>query len=285
MTSARADELTDPHDHAAGPRTPGRAYRFDTFRTRLLLDDMWFRADDPGPGDRVPGFALDLLDGGTLGDETLGSRPVLLVFGSRTCPVTESAAPRLRELHREFGTAVRFVLVNTREAHPGQRIPQPRTPDQKRAHAQALRQHHGIAYEVAVDDIDGSVHRRFGPKPNSAYLILPDGTIAYRAHWANDDAGLRRAITAALAGAQVTGRSRANIRPLMRAVGHLPGIVRAGGGKIERDVWRAAPPLALLARLSTLLRSTPLDRRGPAVAIALGVATAAVAALVIGLGT
>lgn len=127
------------------------------------------------------------------------------------------------------GATYRFVLVNTREAHPGDLIPQPRTAAEKRAHAEALRQHHDIAYEVAVDDIDGSVHRRFSPKPHSAYLVSPDGTVLHRAHWANDDAGLRRAILATLAGAEPRGRSRAIVRPLMRAVGHLPGIVRAGG--------------------------------------------------------
>jgi hypothetical protein len=65
--------------------------------------------------------------------------------------------------------------------------------------------------------------------------------------------------------------------PLMRAVGHLPGIVRYAGRRVERDVWLAAPPLALLGRLSRLFRRFPADRRGPA-ALAL-VCTAVVASL------
>lgn len=258
----------------------GAAYRFDTFRTGLLLGDMRFRSSDPGPGEQAPDFALDLLDGGTITNRTLGPRPVLIVFGSRTCPVTESAVPRLQGLHSEFGSDVRFVLVNTREAHPGEHISQPGTFEEKRAHAETLRAHHGISHEVAVDDVHGTVHRLFGPKPNSAYLIRPDGTISYRAHWANDDRGLREAITATLADAQFRGQSRAMVRPLMRAVGHLPGIVRAGGGKIERDVWRAAPPLAVLARLSSLLQWVALDRRGPMVAVTLGITTAIAVAAV-----
>lgn len=55
----------------------------------------------------------------------------------------------------------------------------------------------------------------------------------------------------------------------MRAVVHLPGIVRDGGPKIERDIWRAAPPLAILGRLTTLLRPLPHERRGPVAGIAL----------------
>jgi hypothetical protein len=177
-------------------------------------------------------------------------------------------------VHREHGHRVRFVIVNTREAHPGEAIPQPATSEQKRAHAEALRDNHGITYEVAVDDIDGTLHRHLSPKPNSAYLLQPGGTIAYRAHWANDG-GLRRAVTDLLDGEIPRGRSRAMVRPLLRAVGHLPGIVRAGGPKIERDVWRAAPPLALLARLSVLLRPIPVDSRGPLAALALVAAGAA----------
>lgn len=274
-------DLTSPRAHTRKPqRSAGADYRFDTFRTSLLIDDMWFRRTDPGPGDSIPDFEIPTLGGGTFASHDLGPSPVLMIFGSRTCPVTESAVPRLEALHAEFGDRVRFVLVNTREAHPGDAIPQPKTPEQKRAHAEALRYHHGIAYEVAVDDIDGSLHRHFTPKPNSAYLLRPDGTIAFRAHWANDDAALRRAITDLLAGTALRGRSRAIIRPLMRAVGHLPGIVHAGGTKIERDVWRAAPPLAVLARLSRLFRPLATDRRGPAAALTLVAVVVAVATTV-----
>ena len=126
----------------------------------------------------------------------LGPRPVLLIFGSRTCPVTESAAPGLRRLHARFSDQARFLKVNTREAHPGELFSQPQTMDDKRAHAEELRRHHDLPFEVAVDDLDGSLHLAVSPKPNSAYLIGPDGVILYRAHWANDERGLTTALTA-----------------------------------------------------------------------------------------
>jgi hypothetical protein len=72
----------------------------------------------PAPGDRIPVFDLPVLDGGRFSSSDLGGRPVLLAVGSRTCPVTESSGPVLCRLHAEFGDKVRFVLVNTREAHP-----------------------------------------------------------------------------------------------------------------------------------------------------------------------
>jgi hypothetical protein len=70
------------------------------------------------------------------------------------------------------------------------------------------------------------------------------------------------------------------IRPLLRATGHLPGVVRFAGRQVERDVWTAALPLAALARLSRLFRWLPKDRRGPAAA-ALAAAAVALAALML----
>jgi len=252
-----------------GPATPttvaAQAYRFQRFRTALLIDDLTFGREAPGPGDQIPAFDLPTLDGGRFSSRALGDLPVLLVVGSRTCPITESAGPVLRRLHTEFGGRVRFVLVNTREAHPGEVYGQPQTWQEKWAHAIELRDHHGITFEVAVDDIDGTLHRALTPKPNSAYLLDPAGVIRYRAHWANDERGLRTALSARVRGRDLPrARSRGMVRPLLRAVGHLPGVVGFAGREVERDVWLAAPPLALLARLSWLFRWLPTDQRGRA---------------------
>jgi hypothetical protein len=72
------------------------------------------------------------------------------------------------------------------------------------------------------------------------------------------------------------------VGPLLRATGHLPGVVGFAGSQVERDVWTAAPPLAVLARLSRLFRWLPEDRRGAAAAAltALAVALAAVLLLI-----
>lgn len=254
-----------------------RAYRFERFSTALLIDDMTFGRQAPGPGDPVPAFDLPTLDGGRFRSDDLGGLPVLLVTGSRTCPVTESAGPVLRRLHAEFGGRIRFVLVNTREAHPGDVFGQPQTFEEKRDHATELRRHHDIGFEVAVDDLDGRLHRALTPKPNSAYLLDPHGIIRYRAHWANDERGLHAALAHIVQGRNpARGRSRGMARPLLRAVGHLPGVVRFAGPRVERDVWSAAPPLAPLGRLSRLFTWLPTDRRGIAATATLAAAAAAI---------
>ena len=63
-----------------------------------------------------------------------------------------------------------------------------------------LRDLHGFDFEVAIGDIDGTLHRAISPKPNSAYLLATDGTILFHAQWANDTKALAAALTAVAAG-------------------------------------------------------------------------------------
>ena len=86
------------------------------------------------PASRGQDCHIDLptTDGGRFSSESIAAdgRPVLLVFGSLTCPVTQSAGRGLLDLHRTYGDAIRFVVVNVREAHPGADTPQPRVIDE-----------------------------------------------------------------------------------------------------------------------------------------------------------
>ncbi len=237
----------------------GRRYRFEHLALPTVLRDMYFNRDDPGPGDRVPDFDLPTLGGGRFRSSDLGETgPALLIFGSYTCPVTESAAPGLNELQARFGDRVRFVMIDVREAHPGKAVPQPRGTDEKRAHAEQLRDLHGFEFELAVDDIDGTFHRALSPKPNSAYVLGKDGAILFRAHWANDGNALAGALDAVAAGespsrSQSGGMIPATVRFLRNVA---PVLDRAGAGAWG-DMWRAAPPMAAMAFALKILRVRP----------------------------
>ena len=106
----------------------GRQYRYERFTTRLLLRDMRFRKGAPGPGDVFPAFNLVTTDSDELINQDLsGNRPLLFIFGSITCPMTANAMPFLKQLHTEFGDRVDFIMLNVREAHPGEHFRQPAT--------------------------------------------------------------------------------------------------------------------------------------------------------------
>ena len=237
----------------------GQRYRFDHLALPTVLRDMYYSKDDPGPGDRVPDFDLPTLGGGRFRSTDLGETgPALLIFGSSTCPVTDSAAPGLNELHARFGDRVRFVMVNVREAHPGKAVPQPKALDEKTAHAEQLRDLHGFEFEVAVGDIDGTLHRALSPKPNSAYILGKDGTILFRAQWANDTKALAQALEAIVAG-ESPRRSQSGgiVRPMLRLLRNIAPVLDRAGGGAWRDMWRVAPPLAAMAFVLKSLRIRP----------------------------
>lgn len=256
-------------------------YRIARPTLPVLLGDMRIPRSDPGPGDRVPSFVLPTTRGGRFSSDSIAEdgRPVLLVFGSLTCPITESAGPGLRRLHTRFGKFARFVLVTVREAHPGSLVGQPHTIEEKLRNARALEAHHGFVFETAVDDIDGSLHRAFGTRPSSAYLIDRTGHILFRAHWSNATDALAEALTAAV-------DHRAPPRPtagrtlssMMRMTGYADDAFASAGRGALRDTWRAAPPFAVMIVTSRLFRFLPRGRRGIPTVL-----TLTVAAVVIGI--
>ena len=242
-------------DNPEAPPTGASAYRFDRLRLGLVLRDLYFTKTDPAPGERIVDFDLPTLDGGRFCSRDLSeTAPVLLVFGSYTCPVTESAAPGLRWLHARFGDRVPFVMVNVREAHPGANVPQPNSMEEKRAHAGLLRDLHDLPFEVAVDDITGSLHRAMSPKPNSAYLLGGDGLILFRAHWANATRALAAALEDVTAGRPLRHtESRGPTRPIWPTLRYVATVLDRAGPGAWRDMWLAVPPMAAAAWLFRLL--------------------------------
>ena len=253
--AAREAAHTRPHTWKERPVNTnhgpdaGMRYRFEHLSLPLVMRDLTFDSNDPGPGDPVPPFDLPTVSGGRFRSTDLAATgPALLIFGSITCPVTDDAAPGLNELYRRFGDRVRFVMVNVREAHPGATFPQPRTADGKMAHARRMRDLYGFEFDVAVDDPDGTLHRALGPKPNSAYVVAAEGTILFRAHWGNDTAALFQALEAVTAGRPVRrSRSGGLVMFMVRMLRHIAPVLDRAGAGAWADMWRVAPPLAAIA--------------------------------------
>jgi peroxiredoxin len=250
-----------------------------------VINDMFITKSDLGPGDKVQAFDLETTDGGRLrsADLKITGQPVLLVFGSTTCPVTESAADGLKQLYATYGNKVRFVMVKVREAHPGKTIVQPQTIEEKRRHAVDLKNHHNLPFEVAVDDIDGTFHRSLGSRPNSAYVIDPSGTILFRAQWANETQSIGDALAAIVAGKTPQEPSvTRTLHSITQMVGYIHPVLDAAGKGAHLDTWKVVPPMGMMMALSELLFFLPRNKRGlPAMLLMMALMTAVAAAVVI----
>lgn len=177
--------------------------------------------------------------------------------------MTASAGPALHEMYDEFGDRVRFLALYVREAHPGDRFPQPSDLATKTAHARAYARRDSIRWPVAVDDADGDLHRALDPKPDAAYLVDPDGIVMFRALWANDPGPLRDALRLAASGQRgPVGESQAKAGALMRGTGEMWRVLSAAGPAALRDVAAQAPPMWMSARVADALRPLPSGLRG-----------------------
>lgn len=92
--------------------------------------------------------------------------------------------PPLTELYQKYRSRdFEFFIVYVREAHPGENFPHHTSFEQKLAHARKLRELDKVALPILVDDLDGTVHRAYGLRPNMVYLIDRDGVIVYKSDW------------------------------------------------------------------------------------------------------
>lgn len=161
-------------------------------------EDVAFRVG-PRPGDPMPDFELPTTDGRTIRKaDFVTERPVLITLASMTCPLTAEAKPVLKELYHRFGGRIEFVTVYVREANPSDRYPHPKDLAQKIRHARAYRERDDIPWTVAVDDSGGRLHRLLDGKPNAAYIMALDGTVAARFLRSNDERGLAKALQSVL---------------------------------------------------------------------------------------
>ncbi|KGH45346.1 hypothetical protein IN07_18095 [Modestobacter caceresii] len=177
--------------------------------------------------------------------------------------MTASAGPALQRLYDDFGDRVRFLTLYVREAHPGDRYVQPGDMGTKTEQARAYAERDGIRWPVAVDDIDGTLHRQLDDKPDAAYIVGTDGRVLFRSLWANEHERLRAALEAVADGEQrPVGQSEAKGRALLRGTGTMWQTLSAAGPVALRDVARQAPPMWLSARVADLARPLPPLARG-----------------------
>ena len=160
-------------------------YNYEHFTRDHLHDIGRTSFSGPEPGERAPDFKGKTLDGDTVRlSDYQGKKNVLLVFGSATCPMTAGSIHGINKLYDEFrGGDIDFLFIYVREAHPGERIPPHGSMNEKIQAARLLRDQEDIEMPVVVDDVRGSIHRKYSKLPNPAFLIDKAGRVAFRALW------------------------------------------------------------------------------------------------------
>lgn len=117
--------------------------------------------------------------------------PVVLVFGSYTCPNFRSSADALKTLQHRFGQQVPFLLVYIREAHSTDQwqstrneradvaVLPARTMQEKKDHAALCSRKLHLPFPAVVDGMDGAVETAYRAWPSRAFVIGKNGRILY----------------------------------------------------------------------------------------------------------
>jgi len=156
---------------------------FDREQLRKELNGK--QMNGPKAGEEAPDLELPSLEGKEVRlSNYAGQKNVVLTFGSATCPMTAGSIRGLSRLHEQYADEdVQFLFVYVREAHPGENLPAHRSLDDKAEAAELFREEEEVEIPILVDNLDGRVHREYGGRPNSSYLIDKSGRVAFRAVW------------------------------------------------------------------------------------------------------
>jgi peroxiredoxin len=223
-------------------------YNYDTFTRDVLMKHAAANAFGraPKPGERAPDFKDRTLDGDKIQlSDFEGEKNVVLAFGSATCPFTAASIGGMNDLHEDYADEdVEFFFVYVREAHPGEKLPAHRSENDKIEAAERFRDEEEVAMPIIVDDLDGSIHRKYGALPNPAYLIDKSGRIAFRSLWTRPSV-MAKALDELLERQQERDAEHAVVMggedtrpPMTYAILHTHRALERGGQKAVRDFRR-----------------------------------------------
>jgi alkyl hydroperoxide reductase subunit AhpC len=166
------------------------SYNYEHFSRDLFQDLAQTPFSGPGPGERAPDFKATSLEGENIRlSDFARKKNVLLIFGSATCPMTAGSIAGINQLYDRFrGDDIEFLFIYVREAHPGEVIPAHRSMREKIEAARLLRDEEDMQMPILVDDLRGSIHRRYSRLPNPSFLIDKSGRVAFLSLWSKPEA-------------------------------------------------------------------------------------------------
>ena len=150
---------------------------------RFNVDDYdWIRFDGPRAGEQALDFTLVATDGRTVSLADYQGKWVVLEMGAASCGMYAGNIKPNNVLANDYPD-VEFLVIYVREPHPGERTGAHSSMEQKIENAKELQSLYGENRKILVDSLDGEMHIRYGLKPNSIYVINPEGKVIYRCDW------------------------------------------------------------------------------------------------------
>lgn len=188
---------------------PGGDQPIETLAVTAYRDvDPTFSSYGVDTGDQAADVPLVGLDGvATSSTAAVGDKPTLFVAVSLTCPIARASMPQAEALAARFADDVDLVFVYVVEAHPvydpspyvgaawpselndalGIHYRQPTTLGERVAMAEQLVAMTGVSSPLLVDGASNAWWNTFGPAPNNAVLVSPDGVVLASEGWFNGD--------------------------------------------------------------------------------------------------
>ncbi len=267
-------------ERATSQQKSTKEYNYDHFHPVVMSDDIQLniRSVGPHPGDMAPEFILQDTEGRTWQLSDLRGRPVVLVLGSASCPLTLGALPAFREVYRDFGGRTQWLLMYVREAHPGMGLPAHKTYEQKLRQADFFRRDDRIEWPVIVDELDGTTHRDYGMLPNSVFVIDVDGRVVFRGNVSHGPT-LRRALDHLFAQDRrgTVSEGEDHMMHLLGATAYGWEAIQRSGEDAVHHIVVGLPPLAANLWMGRHLRPAidPIARRSRPLSAAVKVGVAA----------
>ncbi|MDQ3191861.1 MAG: T9SS type A sorting domain-containing protein [Bacteroidota bacterium] len=156
-------------------------------------------------GDTIADFTFYMLNGTPVNIQTelAEGKPILLVAGNYTCPVFRDKMPALNSIYTTYGNDLKVFIINVVEAHPvvdpspysgtvwvtsqnqqqGVLYRQPKTYGQRKAQVDTMLSKMTILPTILLDGPCNEWWSHFGPAPNNAYLIQPNGVVFTKHAW------------------------------------------------------------------------------------------------------
>lgn len=171
------------------------SYNYEVFSAGLYALDAFA---GPKVGEKAVDFTATTLDGRSVKLSDYSGKPLILETGSFTCPQYVARINPMNKFAEQY-PEFEFLLLYVREAHPGDKIGEHSSVDEKRNLAQRTRDEERENRTIIVDDLEGTIHQIYGSLPNMLYIIGADGTVLARSDW-NDTSAVAKSLEKLRAG-------------------------------------------------------------------------------------